>query len=303
MTRWGWRIVKRWWLRVPHREIVSVNRPHLVGCVCWLQPGSRLSLFDNLKPGMTVFSELSWIVVNRACLVHKLVMGTVACGFRCCLVLLIYMCVSGLVSHASLVIWIHRFPNVTICRLRKPVRLIRMRLLRWRDSLGDLIWRWCFHALIELCSWSWLRSRLVFVATEQHERLVPSTWIYISKRWCNGTHKPRYPWTRPDDPSWRPFLMSLPDVPSWRPFLIFPSFGAFWGCFGYWLLVWSWAERVASSLVASGMLTVKVDEWCLVCYVWLAAAFATTSMLSDLFSCAARLVSPWAYCGFSVLAT
>lgn len=27
--------------------------------------GSRLSL-DNLKPAMTVFSELSWIVVNRA---------------------------------------------------------------------------------------------------------------------------------------------------------------------------------------------------------------------------------------------
>ena len=39
---------------------------------------------------------------------------------------------------------------------------------------------------------------------------------------------------------------------------------------------------MASSLVASGMLTVKVDEWCLVCYVWLAAALATTSMLSDL---------------------
>lgn len=44
--------------------------------------------------------------------------------------------------------------------------------------------------------------------------------------------------------------------------------------------------------IASGMLTVKVHEWCLVCYVWLAAAFATTSMLSDLFSIAARLVSP-----------
>jgi hypothetical protein len=44
--------------------------------------------------------------------------------------------------------------------------------------------------------------------------------------------------------------------------------------------------------VASGMMSVKVHEWCLVCYVWLAAAFATTSMLSYLFSDAARLVSP-----------
>lgn len=76
----------------PNREIVRRKRPHLVGCVCWLQLGSRLSLFDNLKPGMTVFSELSWIVVNRACVVNKLVMGTVACGFRCYLVLLIYVC-------------------------------------------------------------------------------------------------------------------------------------------------------------------------------------------------------------------
>ena len=55
---------------------------------------------------------------------------------------------------------------------------------------------------------------------------------------------------------------------------------------------------MASSQVASGMLSVKVDEWCLVCHVWLAAAFATTSMLSDLFSCAARLVSPCCIVGF-----
>lgn len=44
--------------------------------------------------------------------------------------------------------------------------------------------------------------------------------------------------------------------------------------------------------MASGMMSVKVHEWCLVCYVWLAAALATTSMLSYLFSYAARLVSP-----------
>ena len=43
--------------------------------------------------------------------------------------------------------------------------------------------------------------------------------------------------------------------------------------------------------MASGMTSVKVHEWFLVCYVWLAAALATTSMLSYLFSYAARLVS------------
>lgn len=55
--------------------------------------------------------------------------------------------------------------------------------------------------------------------------------------------------------------------------------------------------------VASGMFIVKVHEWCLVCYVWLAAALATTSMLSYLFSYAARLVSPCPFCGFTVLNT
>ncbi|GJT18941.1 hypothetical protein Tco_0877647 [Tanacetum coccineum] len=32
--------------------------------------------------------------------------------------------------------------------------------------------------------------------------------------------------------------------------------------------------------MASGMMSVKVHKWCLVCYVWLAAALAKTSMLS-----------------------
>ncbi|GJS04908.1 hypothetical protein Tco_0321416 [Tanacetum coccineum] len=41
--------------------------------------------------------------------------------------------------------------------------------------------------------------------------------------------------------------------------------------------------------MASGMMSVKVHEWCLVCYVWLAVALATTSMLSYLFSYEARL--------------
>ena len=41
-------------------------------------------------------------------------LGTVACGFCCSLVLFMYNGEFGLVSHASLVIDVHRFPNVTI---------------------------------------------------------------------------------------------------------------------------------------------------------------------------------------------
>lgn len=63
----------------------------------------------------------------------------------------------------------------------------------------------------------------------------------------------------------------------------------------FWLLVACLAYEPNGWLqvgMASGMMSVKVHEWCLVCYVWLAAALATTSMLSSLFSYAARLVSP-----------
>ncbi|GKA91809.1 reverse transcriptase domain-containing protein [Tanacetum coccineum] len=62
-----------------------------------------------------------------------------------------------------------------------------------------------------------------------------------------------------------------------------------------WLLVACLAFEVNGWLqvrMASGMMSVKVHEWCLVCYVWLAAALATTSMLSYLFSYSTRLVSP-----------
>lgn len=53
-------------------------------------------------------------------------------------------------------------------------------------------------------------------------------------------------------------------------FHVFASFGAFWGLF--WLLVACLAYVLGGSLLVGrfrGMSTVKVHEWCLVCYGWL----------------------------------
>ena len=53
----------------------------------------------------------------------------------------------------------------------------------------------------------------------------------------------------------------------------------------------------------SGMLSVKVHEWCLVCYGWLALCLRNNFHLAYLLSYVLRLVSPELYCGFSVLYT
>lgn len=63
--------------------------------------------------------------------------------------------------------------------------------------------------------------------------------------------------------------------------------------------VWAW--WVVVSWVISGMSTVKVHEWCLVCYGWLALCLRNNFHLAYLFSLVSMLVSHWTHSGFPVL--
>ena len=49
-----------------------------------------------------------------------------------------------------------------------------------------------------------------------------------------------------------------------------------------------------------GKSIVKVHEWCLVCYGWLALCLRNNFHLANLFSCLVRLVSPIQSVGFCV---
>lgn len=58
---------------------------------------------------------------------------------------------------------------------------------------------------------------------------------------------------------------------------------------------------VATGWVSSGMSTVKVHEWCLVCYGWLALCLRNNFHLAYLFSLVSMLVLHWMHVGFHVL--
>jgi hypothetical protein len=96
------------------------------------------------------------------------------------------------------------------------------------------------------------------------------------------------------------FLCSRP----FRCFVTFASFGAFWGL--SWLLVACLAFWLGLLLLVglpSGMSTVEVHEWCLVCYVWMAVCLRNNVHAAYLFSFATSLGLACAYCGFPVLHT
>lgn len=77
------------------------------------------------------------------------------------------------------------------------------------------------------------------------------------------------------------------------------SFGAFWGLF--WLMVASLVLLPRGWLLvrrSSGMSTIKVHEWCLVCYGWLIVCFCRNfHAFLPLQMCYMALL-PWASSGF-----
>ena len=71
----------------------------------------------------------------------------------------------------------------------------------------------------------------------------------------------------------------------------FASFGAFWGLL--WLLVAYSAFELGGSLLVgrfSGMSTLKVHEWCLVCYGWLAVCLRSNVHACMPFQLCSRLL-------------
>ena len=79
----------------------------------------------------------------------------------------------------------------------------------------------------------------------------------------------------------------------------FASGGAFWGLF--WLLGACFAFVLGGWLKvgrSSGMQTVKVHEWCLACYGWLALCLRNNFHPASLFSCLLRHLLPKRIVGF-----
>lgn len=77
------------------------------------------------------------------------------------------------------------------------------------------------------------------------------------------------------------------------------SFGAFWGLL--WLIAACFCNVLGLWLFAGwllGMQTVKVHEWCLVCYGWLALCLCNNFHLAYLFNCLYRHVLPIWIVGF-----
>lgn len=66
-------------------------------------------------------------------------------------------------------------------------------------------------------------------------------------------------------------------------------------------LLGNWASWVVTGWVSSGMSIVKVHEWCLVCYRWLALCLRNNFHPAYLFSLVSMLVLHWMHDGFLVL--